>query len=134
MISTRFYCCLLIVSFAFILSELVCNFVPHESMNGLFRDMINLYPPQGSSAVQKLWPCCGAPCKSWLQPWPALPGSWLQSTVSLESINKVREVWRQTERRTERTEKPKQERNKDTGRLIRQRKNTIQTSIKRSQT
>ncbi len=66
-ISIKFYCCLLIVLLVSILPDLACNFGPKESMNGQL-GKINLYPPRGSSAAQKLWPCCGAPCSSWLQP------------------------------------------------------------------
>lgn len=115
MFSIIFYCCSLIVLFAFIVSELTLNFAPQESINGLL-GKINLYPPRGSFAAQKLWPCYGVPCNSWLRPQPALPDSQLQSTVSLESTNKVGEVWRWTERQTWRTEK--QNKDKDKGRLI----------------
>lgn len=100
---------------------------------------INHYPPRGSSAERRLWPCYGAPYSSWLQPWPALPDSSPQSTVSLESIKGGRggggDVERDRKDRRARTEKPKQEGNKDTGRLIKTEKKTIiQTSIKISQT
>lgn len=71
----------------------------NQDASGLFAIMMMVMiqcSPRGSSAAQTPWPCCGAPCNSWLRPSPARPDSSPRSTASLESIKE-----RKTNGRTE---------------------------------
>lgn len=135
MILIRFYCCLLIVLFAFILPELaqLCSTGINEGTVGKDKSL----PTSGkfcrANALAMLW--------SSVQLMASAMASTPRQFAAVNcfsGVDKRRSGGRCREGskdRQARTEKPKQEGNKDTGRLIKTEKKTIiQTSIKISQT